>query len=211
MLGNHDLHLLATAFGRRNKQKDTLDDILYAPDRDDLIHWLLHRPLLHRDAEMGVAMFHAGLPPQWTVDEALLRAREVEAVLQGPDAPLWFQRMYGDRPDHWGEDLKGWERLRFIVNCLTRLRYCTADGRLGLDFKGPPGSQPQRFMPWFEVPGRKSIDHTLVFGHWSTLGYKRHENVVGLDTGCLWGGSLTAFKVDDGGGVIDIACPKSAA
>lgn len=195
VLGNHDLHLLAVASGiSHTRRRDTFGDVLGAADRDELMDWLRRRPLLH--GEGGFYLIHAGLPPQWRIEEAENHAAEVEACLRGGDYPELLRRMYGDQPDLWSEALDGWERLRFITNCLTRLRYCTAGGRLEFHQKGRPGSQPQGLLPWFEVPGRRSRDAGIVFGHWSTLGFYRGENVVCLDTGCLWGGQLTALRLD---------------
>ena len=196
VLGNHDLHLLALSQGNRSHYKHgSLDGILNAPDRDELIHWLRHRPLLHHHAKRGYTMIHAGLPPQWDLPTAQRLARELEATLQGGDFHEFCHAMYGNHPDHWSEDLQGIDRLRFITNCFTRLRFCTSDGRLALGEKGPPGSQGASLLPWFEVPGRASLGQRILFGHWSTLGYYEANNVWSLDTGCLWGGQLTAVKL----------------
>ncbi|MGH8281553.1 MAG: symmetrical bis(5'-nucleosyl)-tetraphosphatase, partial [Gammaproteobacteria bacterium] len=153
VLGNHDLHLLALAAGTdKHKPADTLDAVLTASDRDELLDWLRHRPLLHHDATLGYTLIHAGLPPQWDLDTATDCAHELENVLRGSSYHDFFANMYGNQPNHWSPDLSSMERLRFIVNCFTRLRFCTADGRLDLASKGAPGSQPESFMPWFEVP-----------------------------------------------------------
>ncbi len=200
VLGNHDLHLLAVAAGGKRGRRDTLDDILNAPDRDELLHWLRHRPLLHGSADHNWQLLHAGLPPQWTMAEAIGHARAVEAVLQGPDHLALLSNMYGDQPDHWQADLQGWPYLRFVINCLTRLRYCTPDGHIAAEPKGAPGSQAADLLPWFAVPGRRSRDAQILFGHWSTLGqvhWPEHK-VWGLDTGCIWGGRLSALRLDDG-------------
>lgn len=199
VLGNHDLHLLAIASGNTRKAgKDTLGAVLGAPDCDELLHWLRHRPLLHHDRALGFAMLHAGLPPQWSIEQAENLAHEVEAVLQSNDHIEYFDEMYGNRPDRWSESLSGIQRLRFITNCFTRLRYCSADGVLALKEKGPPGTQANRTdLPWFEQPTRLSRDTRIVFGHWSTLGYVQKHNVWALDTGCLWGGALTLLRLDD--------------
>ncbi|GAB4346548.1 MAG: symmetrical bis(5'-nucleosyl)-tetraphosphatase [Gammaproteobacteria bacterium] len=197
VLGNHDLHLLATASGTQpQRKKDTFHDILQANDRDELLTWLRHRPLLHRDERLNWTMVHAGLPPQWDIETAQRCAGELEAVLRGDEYRDFFSRMYGDGPARWVESLKGWKRLRFITNSLTRLRYCDAKGRLALDAKGRPGTQGKGFMPWFAVPGRKSRNERIVFGHWSTLGYYAEHRVHCLDTGCVWGGRLTALRLD---------------
>jgi bis(5'-nucleosyl)-tetraphosphatase (symmetrical) len=197
VLGNHDLHLLAIA-GGNPKHKDTrsLDAILTAPDRDDLLHWLRHRPLLHRDERVGFTMVHAGLPPQWDINTAVSCAREVEAVLRGPEHKSYFLQMYGNKPALWDPTLSQMERWRFTTNCLTRLRYCTAEGHLCLKEKGPPGSQASGRLPWFEHPHRRSRSERIVFGHWSTLGYQVSANAWGIDSGCLWGGALTLLRLD---------------
>jgi bis(5'-nucleosyl)-tetraphosphatase (symmetrical) len=199
VLGNHDLHLLAIASGNCSRAgKDSLDEVLNAPDRDELIHWLRHRPLMHHDARLDFSLLHAGLPPQWTIAMAMLRAREVEEVLRDEqDHRLFLHDMYGNKPRQWSDELAGMERLRFITNCFTRLRFCTAAGRLHLKDKGPPGTQQDAgATPWFDVPGRASLGHRIVFGHWSTLGYLARNNVWGIDTGCLWGGELTLLRID---------------
>jgi bis(5'-nucleosyl)-tetraphosphatase (symmetrical) len=212
VLGNHDLHLLAVAAGMAEKRRnDTLDELLAAPDRDELLDWLRRRPLLHHDAELGYTLVHAGLPPQWDLALGQVCARELEAVLCGPSYAEFFRDMYGDKPRRWSPGLKGSERLRFIVNCFTRMRYCTPEGDLDLKAKGAPGSQPPGYLPWFAVPGRASRDLHILFGHWSTLGEVRGENVHALDTGCVWGGKLTAMRLDgdDSGSWYGVECPGS--
>jgi bis(5'-nucleosyl)-tetraphosphatase (symmetrical) len=207
VLGNHDLHLLAVARGRSPlKRKDTLQAVLDAPDCDELLAWLQGRPLLHHDAGLGLTLLHAGLPPQWSVATARTLASEVEAVLRDGESDAYFGHMYGDKPRRWDADLEGWARLRFITNCLTRMRFCTGGGRLVLDSKGPPGSQPAGSMPWFEVPGRVSAGERIVCGHWSALGYVDREDLLALDTGCLWGGALTAVRLDGPGGPWRVDC-----
>ena len=196
VLGNHDLHLLAVAAGVRGaNRRDTLDPILEAPDREELLTWLRHRPLLHHDGARGFTMIHAGLPPQWDLRLAQACAREVEAVLRSDNVRDFLAEMYGDAPPRWHDDLSGWARLRFIVNCLTRLRYCRPDGELVLGEKGPPGQQRGDHLPWFDVPGRVSTSLRIIFGHWSTLGCYTREGIYALDSGCLWGGALTAMRV----------------
>ena len=210
VLGNHDLHLLAVAAGTAPSRKnDTLDEVLAAPDREELLHWLRHRPLLHHDASLGYTLIHAGLPPQWDLTVASRCARELEEVLQGDSYVEFFRHMYGDKPRCWSPDLRGWERLRFIVNCLTRMRYCTADGELDLKAKGAPGTQPEGHLPWFQVPDRLSRNLHILFGHWSTLGEVHGMNVHALDTGCVWGGRLSALRLDgdDSGGWYGVDCP----
>ncbi|HEY6457166.1 MAG TPA: symmetrical bis(5'-nucleosyl)-tetraphosphatase [Steroidobacteraceae bacterium] len=206
VLGNHDLHLLAMVFGSRLQEKagDTLREVLRAPDRVTILQWLLERPLAHQDPAHGELLVHAGLVPQWSVPQTLLLAREVhDALLAAPEA--FFDHMYGDKPDQWSEDLAGADRMRFIVNCLTRLRVCTAEGRVALGAKGPP-PRAATLLPWFEVPGRASRDTRIIFGHWSALGYVNAHGVIGLDTGCVWGGALTAVNLDQPIRPISIAC-----
>lgn len=204
VLGNHDLHLLAVALtpGRQPKKRDTLDDILGAPRRLDYVDWLRHRPLFHVDERLGVAMVHAGLPPQWTIEDARERAAEVELVLrEEPDARAFLAEMYGNGPARWDEALTGFDRLRYIVNCMTRLRLCTADGRLDLEEKGAPGKRSDGRRPWFEFGERRSRSMPLVFGHWSTLRVSaaecRRHRVYPLDTGAVWGDRLTALRLED--------------
>ena len=197
VLGNHDLHLLALAAGNpKHRNETSLASVLTAPDRDELLHWLRHRPLLHFDRAVDFLMLHAGLPPQWDLATAINCAHELEQVLRGSDADDFFLQMYGNKPDRWTPGLSGIARWRFITNCLTRLRYCDADGRLALCEKGPPGSQAKGRIPWFDHPQRATREQRIVFGHWSTLGYVARHNVWALDTGCLWGGALTLLRLD---------------
>jgi len=199
VLGNHDLHLLAIHAHRdRLKPRDTFDDVLAAPDCDELIHWLRLRPLLHHDAELGWTMVHAGLPPQWDLNTARSLAAEAETVLRGPDDQYvdFLAHMYGNLPDHWDPALAGRDRIRFIINCLTRLRYCDETGRLQLKVKQGPNEAPASVYPWFRAPDQRRGDARVVFGHWSTLGYYEKDNVLALDTGCVWGGLLTAARID---------------
>lgn len=197
VLGNHDLHLLAVALGSRRKRKsDTLDDILEARDRDALLEWLMTRPLVHR--ENRDLMVHAGLVPQWSADLAVTLAGEVESALRKDPRQL-FDHMYGDEPNRWSESLTGTDRLRFVINVLTRLRVCTSEGRFDLKMKGKPEPHKageQAFRPWFDIESRKSRDARIVFGHWSALGLVLAPGLVGLDTGCVWGSALTAYDLD---------------
>ena len=197
VLGNHDLHMLAVAYGvSKPKHSDTFADVLHAADRDELLEWLRQRPLLHRGA--GFYLIHAGLPPDWSADQAETLAREAETWLRGEHFVELLGHMYGNKPNRWAEDLGGWDRLRFIINCLTRLRYCSPDGKIDFKQKGSPGSQPAGLLPWFDIPGRRSMGTKIVFGHWSTLGLNISADTYCLDTGCLWGGELTAMRLDDG-------------
>lgn len=209
VLGNHDLHLLAVAYGLKDDTAEDIGNILTAPDRDELIDWLRRRPLLHHDAELGYTLIHAGLPPSWDLAKAQALAAEVETVLRGPDYRALLEHMYGNEPAQWSDGLTGWERLRFIVNCFTRLRFCDNEGRLALKEKGPPGSQPAPYRPWFTVPNRASAGINIVFGHWSTLGPWAEPNVFPLDTGCLWGGHLTALRLDGKRQRFTLKCPRA--
>lgn len=209
VLGNHDLHLLAVARSgaRRLKRGDTLAEILAAPDRDTLLDWLQSCPLLHHDPDIGYTVIHAGLPPQWDLGAAATAAHEVERALAVDPVSL-FGDMYGDQPDCWSDSLAGTARLRFIVNCLTRLRYCDAGGRINLKIKEGPEDVPPPWMPWFRVPGRRSRSLRIVCGHWSTLGVYIEENVLSIDAGCVWGGSLCALRLDAPGEPILIGCAQ---
>jgi bis(5'-nucleosyl)-tetraphosphatase (symmetrical) len=211
VLGNHDLHLLAIAAGcgRGLRRGDTLAEILAAPDREELLLWLRYRPLLHRDTAVGCTLVHAGLPPQWDLTLAARLAAEVETLLRADPARL-FRDMYGDGPVRWSPALAGAERHRFVINCLTRLRYCSAAGDLLLELKGPPAAAPRGALPWFEVPGRQSAGERIVFGHWSALGYYAGvgagEGAVSLDSGCVWGGTLTALRLDRAAAPVQLPC-----
>jgi bis(5'-nucleosyl)-tetraphosphatase (symmetrical) len=197
ILGNHDLHLLAVAHGgARLRSDDTLDGILAAPDRAALLEWLQERPLMHEDTKQNLCMVHAGLAPQWDLNQARDCAHELERALRRNPEKL-FDRLYGDQPDLWEESLQGAERLRFIANCLTRLRYVDAENRLALRAKGSPKkAQTKSLVPWFEARPARWRGTRIVFGHWSTLGFFRNADVIGLDTGCVWGDRLTALRLD---------------
>jgi bis(5'-nucleosyl)-tetraphosphatase (symmetrical) len=197
VLGNHDLHLLAVAFATKRKIKsaDTIEDVLDAPDRDALLEWLITRPLAHFDASRATLLVHAGLVPQWSAATAVELAREVEAALRKNPRAL-FDEMYGDQPDKWSDSLQGMDRLRFAINVLTRLRVCTREGRVDLKMKGAAKEIRPPWKPWFEWDNRESRDVRAIFGHWSALGFVQAHGVIGLDTGCVWGGSLTALDVD---------------
>jgi len=196
VLGNHDLHLLALSQGnRRHSKHGTLDKILQAPDSDELLHWLRHRPVMHHSRKQNFSMVHAGLPPQWDIPTALALARELEAVIQGPGFRRFCRQMYGNEPDLWSNKLTGMARHRFITNSFTRLRFCTPGGRLALQEKGSPDSQHGKLLPWYELPKRASRNDRILFGHWSTLGYHEAHQIWSLDTGCLWGGALTALRL----------------
>ncbi len=201
LLGNHDLHLLAVSAGLRPaRTDDTFGPLLRADDRDSLIDWLRQQKLAR--LEGGWLMVHAGLLPGWTVTQTLALAAEVEGVLQGAQWRDFLAHMYGNRPDHWRDDLQGWDRLRVVVNALTRLRFCTPQGVIDFSSTGPPDSPPPGCLPWFSVPTRQSAGQPVAFGHWSTLSIEepqrrpiRRQNTLGLDTGCLWGGPLTAARL----------------
>ena len=212
VLGNHDLHLLAVAHGcRKRKKSDTLDDVLDGKDRESLLEWLITRPLVHFDAPRRDLLVHAGLLPQWYAHTAVKLGQEVEAALQANPTGV-FEHMYGDEPDRWSNDLEGTDRLRFAINVLTRLRVCTSDGIVDLKMKGKPvqAAQAQEsggpFQPWFEIQHRLSRDVRVIFGHWSALGLVLKPGVVGLDTGCVWGGALTAYDLDAERPPISLPC-----
>ena len=196
VLGNHDLHLLAVAEGFvPAHHNDTLEDVLTAPDRHELLEWLRRQKLIH--FEHGWLLVHAGLLPQWTVAQAVTLGREVEAQLHGGDYRHFLAHMYGNEPDHWQDDLSGMSRLRVITNAMTRLRFCTPEGVMEFTHKGPPSKRPEGFMPWYEVPTRRSLGARIVFGHWSAHGLDLANDYCALDTGCLWGGHLSAMRLED--------------
>lgn len=197
VLGNHDLSLLAIAERKEEDQKRVNPDlrrVLFADDREPLLNWLRGRKLIHVDAANGWCMAHAGIGPKWNLAVASKRAQEVERVLHGKNYRKLLRAMYGDRPQ-WSPKLAGVERLRAIINAFTRMRYCNPQGQIGFESKGSPGSQKPGLYPWYEVPGRRPMEHRLVFGHWSTLGLFQGHGVYGIDTGCVWGGKLTALEL----------------
>ncbi len=201
VLGNHDLHLLATAYSHRKPgKKDTINDILDASDANTLLEWLRFQPLAHFDKELNLLMIHAGLHPDWSVTTALKLAHEVETLLRSREHIDFYKHMYGDKPVNWSDSLAGWSRYRFVTNIFTRLRYCDNHGKPALNAKGPPGTHTKNLLPWFEIPSRLSREQAIIFGHWSTLpqsGNASIHNTYPLDSGCLWGGMLTAMRIDD--------------
>ena len=197
VLGNHDLHLLAVAHNSgRYRRQDTFKDVLEAADREELLTWLRHQPLLHHDTVLKTTLVHAGLAPQWSVPKARALATEVETVLRSPTFVHFFSNMYGDEPLQWCDALTDWPRLRFITNTLTRIRFSDHQGGLILSEKGEVGSQPPGYLPWFEIPTRQSRGEAILFGHWAALGASCHGDAWSLDSGCAWGGGLSALRVD---------------
>ena len=197
LLGNHDLHLLAAAAGaRKPSRRDTLSAVLDAPDREALLAWVRQQPLAraHTHAGQTLLMVHAGVLPTWSATDTLAYADEVQAVLRSPELPAFLQAMYGNTPDHWSDHLTGTDRLRVIVNALTRLRFCSADGVMDFESTESASAAPPGLMPWFDVPGRRTAGTVMAFGHWSTLGWLSRSDLLGLDTGCVWGGCLSAVR-----------------
>lgn len=205
--GNHDLHLCMVDAGHgRKNDDDTLLPILDAPDREDLLAWIRAWPLMHVEGEY--ALVHAGLLPQWTVPKARELAAEVEHQLRSKKYEKFLSHLFGSKPAFWDDSLEGWDRLRLIVNAMTRMRFCTAEGVIEFRAKGPVESAPAGCLPWFAVPGRKSRDHTIVCGHWSALGLYMEPKLLALDSGCLWGGTLTAVRLEDRR-VYQVKCPAA--
>ncbi len=197
LLGNHDLHLLAAAYGaRKPSRRDTLNTVLEAPDRDAMIDWVRQQPLVrtHIHAGQNLLMVHAGVLPTWSTADTLARAAEVHAVLRSAELPTFLHTMYGNTPERWSDDLAGIDRLRVIVNALTRLRFCSAEGAMDFESTESANAAPAGLMPWFDVPGRRTVGTLLAFGHWSTLGWLNRSDLLGLDTGCVWGGCLSAVR-----------------
>ncbi len=198
LLGNHDLHLLAVDAGiRKTKGLDTVQAILDAPDRVELMDWLRHRPMALSNGK--VLAVHAGVLPQWNLEQTIEYAQEVEKVLRKKNYREFLANMYGNTPNKWSNSLKGFERLRVITNTLTRIRFCTPTGAMEFESKEGFEKGPKGYIPWFKTPKRKTQDTLIFFGHWSTLGLLREKNVIGLDTGCVWGGKLTAMEVPESG------------
>ncbi len=213
VLGNHDLHLLAVSQQIRAPGKgDTLDEILNAPDREPLLDWLRRQPLA-RIVE-GHLVVHAGVLPSWSPQQAVTLSGEVEAMLQGERWVDFLRTMYGNEPSRWSDDLQGADRLRCIVNAMTRMRFCTADGQMEFQTKEGPGAPPAGYLPWFDVPQRRTADCTVIFGHWSTLGLVQQDRLIGLDTGCVWGGKLSALRLDADPArrqLLQVDCPQHRA
>jgi len=209
VLGNHDLHLLAIAADHKTTKDPGLIEILAASDADELVDWLRKQPLLHYDAQLNFALVHAGIYPGWTLQQAIDYAEELHQMLASDNYLDFIHHMYGNKPRGWREELDGWDRLRFIVNSFTRMRYCDEDGKLNLKDKGPIGSQRAGSAPWFDMQQRKTKKARILFGHWSTAGRFNREDVYALDTGCIWGGDLTALQLDiEKPKYISIACPE---
>jgi bis(5'-nucleosyl)-tetraphosphatase (symmetrical) len=196
VLGNHDLHLLVVAAGVKAPHRgDTLDGILHAPDRDELLEWLCRQKMMH--AANGYAMVHAGLLPQWSIACALGLAHEVETALRGKQRQALLRCMYGNTPACWHDALTGYDRLRVIINAMTRLRLCTAQGEMEFSHKTAPVDLPRGYLPWYDVPQRASLGTTVIFGHWAALGLVARPDVIAIDTGCVWGRSLSALRLED--------------
>jgi len=199
VLGNHDLHLLAMAHNaHKGWPNDRLNEILQAPDKNELVEWLLQQPLFYYDSELNYCMAHAGLAPAWNLAKAEALSKEISGILQSNAAQDFFNHMYGNTPDQWHDDLQGWDRLRCITNYFTRVRFCRADGSQDLQLKGTLDLHPKTLMPWYEVPNRQNANLNIIFGHWAALGGITHTpRTFALDTGCVWGFSLTAMRLED--------------
>ncbi len=209
VLGNHDLHLLAFGLTGRARVPDAeLRPVLDAPDCAELLDWLRERPLAHYRADLDTLMVHAGVAAEWDPLQTMALAGEVEQLLRGSECARFLAQMYGNEPDRWSPQLTGIERHRFIVNCLTRIRYCHADGRLDFAEHGPPGTQSAGLVPWFELPGRVAQSARIVFGHWSALGLLQRANLLALDSGCVWGRSLTAVRLDGPARPFSVPCRR---
>lgn len=212
VLGNHDLHLLAVWAGHAEpKANDSIQDVLQAPDADELMHWLRQQPLLHHDTELDYVMTHAGIPPAWDLATAKRCAAELETALRQADFGAFLREIYGNQPNGWSESLTGMARLRYITNAFTRMRVCDSAGRLQLHYKGEAHACPADHMPWFAVPERRYDGPTIICGHWSALGYHDGDGILAIDSGCVWGGQLTAVRLDDSRQRISIDCPAYTA
>jgi bis(5'-nucleosyl)-tetraphosphatase (symmetrical) len=212
LLGNHDLSLLAVAHGRRAPHRnDTMDSVLLAADRGAAIEWLRHQRMAIR--AQGLLMVHGGVLPQWDVAQTLSLAAEVEHTLRGPRLVDFLSEMYGNEPAQWDDGLQGADRLRVIVNALTRLRFCTPEGVMDLKASSGLGDAPPGYLPWFDVPGRKTAGETIAFGHWSTLGFMQRADIISMDTGCVWGGCLSALRLGAAGAheLIQVKCDQAQA
>jgi bis(5'-nucleosyl)-tetraphosphatase (symmetrical) len=210
LLGNHDLSLLAVAHGNRAPHRnDTMDSVLRATDGGAMLEWLRARKMAIR--EHGLLMVHAGVLPQWSADDVLSLAGEVEAMLRGPELFDFLPRMYGNEPSRWSDGLRGADRLRIVINAFTRIRFCTPDGMMDLKASGGPADAPPGMLPWFDVPGRRTAGETIVFGHWSTLGYLKRKDIISLDTGCVWGGCLSALRLSPAGDheLVQVECEQA--
>ena len=202
VLGNHDLHLLATFVGEREpKPADTFMDVLQSGDCGELLGWLRSQPLIHHDAPLNFVMVHAGLPAEWGLDDALAHGEVLSRALRAEDYGDFFAHMYGDQPTKWTENLRGWDRLRFITNAFTRMRFCDGEGALVMGPAGPPEQEKPERVPWYAIANRKTKSTRVVFGHWAALPQSttlaREHNVFHIDSGCVWGGGLTALRLDD--------------
>ena len=206
VLGNHDLHLLASSAGVRVGGADSFGDVLAATDVVQLRDWLRNRPLLHWERDTKMLLVHAGIPPLWSLEQAKTHAAEIEALLRGNDWRTGLASMYGNGPASWRDELCDQDKHRYTINALTRMRFCDRSGALDLEHSGPPGSQPAHLLPWFDVPERAASDVHVVFGHWAALGIKRRADITALDSGCVWGGALTAIPLAPPGAPVAVTC-----
>ena len=198
VLGNHDLHLLTLAYSNNPPpNKHTMQEILDAPDSEELLTWLRNQPFVHHDNKIGYMLVHAGIPPQWSLEKTLKLANEAHEALISENFIDFLDNLYGDEPDEWDDSLTGWDRLRYIINAFTRMRFITPSGKLLLEVKGKIGSQPQGYIPWFRAPHRKMAENKIIFGHWAALEGIQENNVFGIDTGCVWGRHLSYLKISD--------------